>query len=102
VYRIGFFIVVVLAIALGVVVGTLNPTVVPVDLLWAQLNWPLGLTLICALVFGILAGLALSWLFTVLPLRMRLRRAEKGLQGIALTPSDVVIQTENTTDSANV
>ena len=101
-YRIGFFIVVVIAIALGVIVGTLNPAVVPVDLLWAQLNWPLGLTLICALVFGILAGLALSWMFTIVPLRMRLRRAEKGLKGSSLAPKDDVMQSENTAGFENI
>lgn len=67
----------VLAIAAGVVAGVLNPQVVNVDLLWVQLSWPLGLTLICVLVLGVLIGLLLISLFIVWPLQMRLRKAEK-------------------------
>ncbi len=67
----------VLAIAAGVVAGVLNPVVVNVDLLWMQLEWPLGLTLICVLVLGILLGLLLISIFIVWPLQMRLRKAEK-------------------------
>jgi uncharacterized membrane protein YciS (DUF1049 family) len=68
-----------LAIALGVVIGTLNPQIVNVDLLWFQLAWPLGLTLICVLVLGTLIGLLLIGLFTVWPMKLRLRKAEKQL-----------------------
>jgi uncharacterized membrane protein YciS (DUF1049 family) len=67
----------VLAITLGVVIGTLNPLLVTVDLLWFQVDWPLGLVLICILILGVLLGLALCWLFTVWPLKLRLRKADK-------------------------
>jgi len=67
----------VLAIAAGVVAGVLNPQVVSVDLLWVQLSWPLGLTLICVLVLGVLVGLLLISLFIVWPLQMRLHKSEK-------------------------
>ena len=78
-FRIGFVLVMLLAITLGVVTGSLNPQIVNVDLLWFQLAWPLGLTLICVLVFGALLGLLITCLFSVWPLKMRLRKAEKNL-----------------------
>jgi uncharacterized integral membrane protein len=68
------------------VTGALNPGIVNVDLIWFQLAWPLGLTLICVLVLGILLGLLLASLFSVWPLKMRLRKAEKQLA--ARSPAD--------------
>ena len=87
-YRIGFIIVTVLAIVLGLLVGILNHDVVPVDLLWVQLNWPLGLLLMAALALGVLIGLSLAWLFTVLPLRLKLRKARKAQGDFPDTPYD--------------
>ncbi|MDZ4730572.1 MAG: lipopolysaccharide assembly protein LapA domain-containing protein [Xanthomonadales bacterium] len=84
-YRIGFIFVVVLAITLGVVIGTLNPEIVNMDLLWFQLAWPLGLTLICVLILGALIGLLLMGLFTLWPMKLRLRKVEKQLANNALT-----------------
>lgn len=78
-FRIGILLVMLLAITLGVVTGSLNPQIVEVDLLWFQLAWPLGLTLICVLVFGMLLGLLLTCLLSVWPTKMRLRKAEKQL-----------------------
>ena len=75
-YRIAFIIVAVLAVALGLLVGTLNSDTVSVDLLWVQLQWPLGLLLLCVLVVGILLGLLVSWFFSIVPLRARLRKAQ--------------------------
>jgi len=78
----------VLAIAAGVVAGVLNPQVVSVDLLWVQLSWPLGLTLICVLVLGVLVGLLLISLFIVWPLQMRLRKSEKlAAKNVQSTPN---------------
>lgn len=74
-YRIGFIIIAVLAIALGLLVGTLNSDTVGVDLLWVQLNWPLGLLILCVFAAGLLLGLALAWMFVIVPLRARLRKA---------------------------
>lgn len=73
-YRIGFIIVAVLAIALGLLLGTLNSDTVSVDLLWVQLQWPLGLLILCVLVVGVLAGLLLAWFFGMMPLKARLRK----------------------------
>ena len=80
-YRIGFFIVMILAIALGLLFGILNHEVVIVDLLWFQLHWPLGLVLLAALACGLLIGLLLAWLLSVLPLRMQLRKARREQAG---------------------
>ena len=74
-YRIGFIIVAVLAIALGLLIGTLNSDTVGVDLLWVQLQWPLGLLILCVFAVGLLTGLLLIWFFGVLPLSARLRKS---------------------------
>lgn len=90
-YRIGFIVILILAIALGLLIGTLNHEVVVVDLLWTELHWPLGLLLLAALASGILIGLTLIWLFSVLPLRMRLRksrRTQTGISGITDNSND--------------
>ncbi len=73
-YRVLFIVVVILAVALGLLVGTLNSAVVNVDLLWVQLEWPLGLVILSAAAIGLFLGLVLAWLFSILPLRARLRR----------------------------
>ena len=72
-YRIGFIIIMILAILLGLLIGTLNSEPVAIDLLWAQLHWPLGLLILSALAVGLLIGLSAAWFFGILPLRMRLR-----------------------------
>lgn len=73
-YRLIFLIVVVLAVALGLLVGTLNSDITRIDLLWLQLDWPLGLIVLCAAACGLLLGVVLTWLFSVLPMRSRLGR----------------------------
>ena len=65
----------ILAVALGLLVGTLNSDTVQVDLLWVQIKWPLGLLILSASTFGLLIGLVLAWFFSVLPLRSQLRKA---------------------------
>ena len=74
IHRIGFIILALAAVALGLVVGTLNSDPVAVDLLWRQIEWPLGLVIIVSLVLGFAIGMMLIWLTTVLPLRLRLRK----------------------------
>lgn len=86
-YRLGFILLACLAVGLGLLVGTLNPEIVAVDLLWFQFAWPLGLALIGALALGIVLGVALCWLFSVLPLRVRLRRARREVAGAARVPA---------------
>ncbi len=73
-YRIIIIIVITLAIAMGLLVGTLNSAAVRVDLLWVQLEWPLGLLVLSALSAGLFLGLGLAWFFTILPLRVQLRK----------------------------
>ena len=76
-YRIGFIIVAVLAIALGLLIGTLNSDTASVDLLWVQLQWPLGLLILGVFFAGLLIGFLLAWLFGMMPLRARLRKSTK-------------------------
>jgi uncharacterized integral membrane protein len=76
-HRIGLIVVVALAVALGLLVGTLNHEMTSVDLLWVQLDWPLGLLLLAALTSGLFIGLLLAWLFRILPLRMQLRKTRR-------------------------
>jgi uncharacterized integral membrane protein len=73
-YRIIFIIVITLAIAMGLLVGTLNSDMASVDLLWVQLEWPLGLLVLSTLTVGLFLGLGLAWFFTILPLRFQLRK----------------------------
>ena len=74
-FRIALILVIVLAVAAGLLIGTLNSEAVRLDLLWIQLQWPLGLIVLCAAAAGLLLGLLLLWLFGILPLRARLRKA---------------------------
>jgi uncharacterized integral membrane protein len=74
-YRISIIIVVTLAVALGLLLGTLNSDPVSVDLLWVRISWPLGLLILSATAVGLLLGLCLAWFFSILPLRVRLRKS---------------------------
>jgi uncharacterized integral membrane protein len=75
----GFYLVVIAAIALGLLVGTLNSSPVNLDLLWLQLELPLGLAILLGFSIGLLAGLCMSWLGRVIPLRLQLRKARHTL-----------------------
>lgn len=79
-YRICFILLALAAVALGLIVGTLNSDPVAVDLLWLQFDWPLGLVMLIFLVLGFLLGILITWLGGVLPARLRMRklRAERG------------------------
>jgi len=74
-YRVIFIIIAVLAISLGLLIGTLNSDTVGIDLLWVQLQWPLGLLILCVFAVGLLSGVLLAWLFGIMPLRVRLRKS---------------------------
>lgn len=89
-YRIGLIIVSVVAVSLGLLVGILNHDLVRVDLLWVQLDWPLGLLLLLSLAIGLLAGVSISWLFTVVPLRLQLRKVRRSSMAGSLTPGGTV------------
>ena len=86
-YRIAFIVVTALAVALGLLIGTLNSEVTSLDLLWVQLEWPLGLIVLGAATVGLLLGLLLIWLFSVLPLRARLRKATRSADGFGASGS---------------
>ena len=80
-YRAAFILVAALAVSLGLLIGTLNAELASLDLLWLRLDWPLGLIVLAAAACGLLLGLVLAWLFGVLPLRARLKRAAGGSAG---------------------
>lgn len=73
-YRIIFIIIVTLAVFTGLLLGTLNAETVNVDLLWLQIQWPLGLLILSSAAAGFLLGIFLTWFFTILPLRVQLRK----------------------------
>lgn len=74
--RLVFALVALLAIAAGLLVGTLNAENAILDLLWFQLEWPLGLLLMLFFSVGLVLGLALLFMFQVLPLRLKVRRLQ--------------------------
>jgi putative membrane protein len=86
-YRIAFILIIALAVAAGLLIGTLNSEVAALDLLWVQLEWPLGLIVLGAVTAGLLLGLLLAWLFSILPLRARLRKAGRKDGGFEATGS---------------
>ncbi len=75
----GFFLVAFAAIAVGLLVGTLNSSPVTLDLMWVQLELPLGLAVLLGFALGLLAGSSLTWLGRVLPLRLALRKSRIAL-----------------------
>ena len=82
-----FIVLALLAVATGLVLGTLNADPVVVDLLWFQLNWPLGLVLVSTLALGILIGMAGTWLIQVWPAKLALRRERAAaVKAAAATP----------------
>jgi uncharacterized integral membrane protein len=80
-YRIALILVTALAVALGLLIGTLNSQVTSLDLLWIQLDWPLGLVVLGASAVGLLLGVVLTWLFSVLPARARRRKETRRANG---------------------
>jgi len=73
--RLGFILVAIVAIVVGLLVGTLNSSPVLLDLLWVQFELPLGLAILLGFSLGILLGISAVYLFRVLPLRLQLRKA---------------------------
>jgi putative membrane protein len=97
VYRIGLIIVSIVAVTFGLLVGILNHDLVRVDLLWVQLDWPLGLLLLLSLAIGLLVGVSIAWLFTVIPLRLQLRRARRVAPGGIASTGGIAV-TDRTND----
>ncbi|HZV23119.1 MAG TPA: LapA family protein [Luteimonas sp.] len=69
-----------LCLAVGVVVGALNPQPVSLDLGLATLHPTLGVCVLLALLLGVIAGGLVLVVSTVLPLRQRLRREARARQ----------------------
>lgn len=67
------------AILVGLLVGTLNSSPVQLDLLWVQLELPLGLAILLGFSLGIMLGMSAVFLSRVLPLRMQLRKARSAI-----------------------
>lgn len=71
-----------MAVAMGLLVGTLNSDRVAVDLLWVQFDWPLGLLVLSVFFAGLFFGLGLIWFFSILPLRVKLRKMRNEGRGL--------------------
>ena len=77
--KIGFILVAVIAIVVGLLVGTLNSGLVQLDLLWIQFELPLGLAILLGFSIGLVTGLGMIYLARVVPLRLQLRKARAAL-----------------------
>ena len=80
-------IVAIACILLGAIVGALNTQSVLLDFGIASVRSSLGLSVLVALLAGVVVGGAILALGVVAPLRRRLRRAEQALQGQAARAS---------------
>ena len=83
-YRIATILLAAAAVAFGLIIGTLNSDPVIVDLLWLQLEWPLGVVILVTLVLGLLIGLGLLWLTALLPTRRMTRRRSSKRPGAGI------------------
>ena len=77
--KIGFILVGIAAIVAGLLVGALNADPVQLDLLWIQLEIPLGLAILLGFSLGLVTGLSMIYFARVLPLRLQLRKARAAL-----------------------
>lgn len=79
-YRLLFILLAALAIIAGLLLGSLNSEPVTLDLLFIQLNWPLGLIAVLLFSIGIVLSIAGVWLLAVLPMKMAQRRDNRELE----------------------
>lgn len=77
--KLGFILVAIAAVVVGLLVGTLNSGSVQLDLLWAHFELPLGLALLLGFSVGVMLGLGAIYVMRVLPLRRQLRKARAAL-----------------------
>ena len=77
--KMGFILVAIVAIVVGLLIGTLNAELVQLDLLWVQLELSLGLVILLGFSLGVVTGLSMLFLARVLPLRLQLRKARAAL-----------------------
>jgi uncharacterized integral membrane protein len=73
--KLGFILIAIVAIVVGLLVGTLNSSPVQLDLLWIQFELPLGLAILLGFSLGVMSGLSVIYIARVLPLRLKLRKA---------------------------
>lgn len=77
--KLGFILIAIIAIVVGLLVGTLNSSPVQLDLLWIQFELPLGLAILLGFSLGVVSGLSVIYISRVLPLRLQLRKARAAL-----------------------
>jgi putative membrane protein len=77
--KLGFILMAIFAIVVGLLVGTLNSNPVNLDMLWVQFELPLGLAILLGFSLGVISGLSVIYLARVLPLRLQLRKARTAL-----------------------
>lgn len=77
--KLGFILMAIVAIVIGLLVGTLNADRVQLDLLWVQFELPLGLAILTGFSIGVILGLGGIYIARVLPLRHQLRKARSAL-----------------------
>jgi lipopolysaccharide assembly protein A len=84
------FLIALLCIAAGVVIGALNPQPVSFDFGFITLHGTLGVSLLMALLVGAIAGGLMLAASVILPMRQQLRRARMrhGEQPAASLPGD--------------
>jgi uncharacterized integral membrane protein len=73
--KMGFILMAIVAIVIGLLVGTLNADPVQLDLLWVQFELPLGLSILLGFSAGLVTGMGVLYLTRILPLRLQLRKA---------------------------
>ena len=77
--KLGFILMAIAAIVIGLLVGTLNADLVQLDLFWVQFELPLGLAILTGFSIGVVLGLGAVYIARVLPLRHQLRKARAAL-----------------------
>lgn len=73
--KVGFILMAIVAIVIGLLVGTLNADPIQLDLLWVQFELPLGLSILLGFSAGLVTGISALYLTRILPLRLQLRKA---------------------------
>ena len=77
--KLGFILMVIAAVLVGLMVGTLNSDRVQLDLLFVQFELPLGLAILLGFSLGVIVGLGVIYIARVLPLLHQLRKARIAL-----------------------
>lgn len=89
--KLGFILIAIVAVVVGLLVGTLNSSPVQLDLLWVQFELPLGLAILLGFSLGVVMGLTAIYFARILPLRLQLRKARAALakkDSVDLIPPD--------------